>query len=515
MDLDRVTETDVLVIGGGPGGLQLAHDLHHAGCDYLVVESADHPGSFFSRYPRHRQLISINKVVVDDRDNPLRFDWNSLLSDDDTLRFPRYTAEYFPHADDMVRYLADFADRHGLRVRYRTRAVGIEADVAGYAVSLQDASPVRARRVVVATGIEQYVPDIPGIDLADRYADVPADPAEFAGARVLVVGKGNSAFETASALTPVASTVHLVSPSAVRLAWNSHYVGHVRAVNSNVLDTYQLKIGNALLEAEVTAVRADGTGFDVDLAYTHAQGQRVTYRYDRVIAATGFRFAAHDLLAGVGGQTCRDGRYPAMTPDYRHPDQPGLYFAGNLTHARDYRKTMSGFIHGFRYNSRFLARLLTSQGRIAPDGAVDADAGTLASWALDRLNASDALYLQPGYLADVVTADRDPRGALEAYTAVPLDWVRDGGLGAGRQVAVTLAYGPPAPDPLWVDRRTDASYAEVTPYLHPVLHLRRDGEDVGQLHLLEELENRYPSAEHLPRLTEFFREALSRETEVV
>ncbi|TCP50917.1 pyridine nucleotide-disulfide oxidoreductase [Tamaricihabitans halophyticus] len=87
--------TDVLIIGAGPGGLQLAHDLHQAGSDYLVVDRADHPGSFFSHYPRHRQLISVNKVAVDERDNPLRFDWNSLLSADEAMRFGKYTAEYF------------------------------------------------------------------------------------------------------------------------------------------------------------------------------------------------------------------------------------------------------------------------------------------------------------------------------------------------------------------------------------------------------------------------------------
>ncbi|TCP50918.1 pyridine nucleotide-disulfide oxidoreductase [Tamaricihabitans halophyticus] len=414
----------------------------------------------------------------------------------------------------MTRYLADFVDRHELRVRYQSRATGISADPIGYAVSFSDAPPVRARRVVIATGVEPYRPDIPGIDLVERYADLATDPSEFHAARVLIIGKGNSAFETASALIPVAATVHLASPSPVRLAWNTHYVGHVRAVNCNAIDTYQLKIGNALLDAEVTGIRRDGTGFHVDLAYTHAGGQRVTYQYDRVIAATGFRFGAHDLLTGLGGQTCHDGRYPAMTPDYECPDRPGLYFAGTLTHARDYRKAMSGFIHGFRYNSRFLARLLTAAGDLAPQCRIDVDAATLAQWVLDRLNTSDALYLQPGYFADVAAATDPDQTDLGVYEAVPLDWVRDGGLGSGWQLAVTLAYGPPAADPLNVDRRDDPSYADVTPYLHPVIRLRHAGVDTAELHLLEELENRYRPEEHLPRLTSFLRSALPVESVV-
>ena len=44
-----------------PGGLQLGHYLLQAGRDYVTFESQGHAGSFFDRYPVHRQLISLNK----------------------------------------------------------------------------------------------------------------------------------------------------------------------------------------------------------------------------------------------------------------------------------------------------------------------------------------------------------------------------------------------------------------------------------------------------------------------
>ena len=47
-------------------------------------------------------------------------DWNSLLSDDSRLLFTRYTERYFPDADDLVRYLGDFARAHDLHVEYDT-----------------------------------------------------------------------------------------------------------------------------------------------------------------------------------------------------------------------------------------------------------------------------------------------------------------------------------------------------------------------------------------------------------
>ena len=56
-----VEEHDYVIVGAGPAGLQAAYFLERDGRDYVVLE-ADRPGSFFDRFPRHRMLISHNKV---------------------------------------------------------------------------------------------------------------------------------------------------------------------------------------------------------------------------------------------------------------------------------------------------------------------------------------------------------------------------------------------------------------------------------------------------------------------
>lgn len=113
---------DYCVLGAGPAGLQMAYFLQRAGRDYTVFERAAEPGSFFTRYPRHRKLISINKRYTGraNAEFNLRHDWNSLLSHDPRLLFRHYSHAYFPDASDMVRYLGDFAARLGLRVLYNT-----------------------------------------------------------------------------------------------------------------------------------------------------------------------------------------------------------------------------------------------------------------------------------------------------------------------------------------------------------------------------------------------------------
>ena len=53
----------ICVVGAGPAGLQLGFFLQQARRDYVILEREGSAGAFFKKYPRHRQLISINKVT--------------------------------------------------------------------------------------------------------------------------------------------------------------------------------------------------------------------------------------------------------------------------------------------------------------------------------------------------------------------------------------------------------------------------------------------------------------------
>ena len=94
----------------------------------VVVMPAIISGSFFSLYPRHRTLISLNKrhTGKPNKEFNLRHDWNSLLSDDETLKFTRYSKELFPDADTYLEYLKDYKEKLGLRVQFNTEISNIK-----------------------------------------------------------------------------------------------------------------------------------------------------------------------------------------------------------------------------------------------------------------------------------------------------------------------------------------------------------------------------------------------------
>ncbi len=510
---------DYLIIGAGPAGLQLGYFLEQAGRDYLILEAGAQPGTFFTQYPRHRTLISINKphTGVDDPEMNLRMDWNSLLSDDPSLRFTQYSAKYFPPAAEMVRYLADFASVSRLRIQYNTRVHRISREK-NFVVTDEHGQSYTAKRLILATGVSEInVPAIPGIEFAERYSDMPVDPAGFVNQRVLIIGKGNSAFETADNLMESAAVIHVAGPSAIRLAWRTHFVGHLRAVNNNFLDSYQLKSQNALLDGTVVRIeRTNEQSYRVTFRFSRADETEKELVYDRVILCAGFRFASSIFEETLRPELTINDRFPAQTAAWESTNIPDLYFAGTLMQARDYKRSTSGFVHGFRYGVRALHHILEQryEGVSWPSVSLPADPGSLTEAVLARANRTSALWQQFGFLCDMVSISTD--GAATYLQELPVDLVTTTDLGkADCCFLITLEYGPnhDQVDPFDISVRriaqNSAEEAHEAQYLHPVVRWYASGQLVATHHVSENLENEWNGPAHHRPLQAFFARALS------
>lgn len=105
-----------------PGAFSTSEKLYYS--SGFKVESGSNVSHctiyFVYRYPRHRKLISINKIHTgrSNREFNLRHDWNSLLSDRPDLLFRRVSEEFYPPADAFPRYLSMFVKELGLKVKY-------------------------------------------------------------------------------------------------------------------------------------------------------------------------------------------------------------------------------------------------------------------------------------------------------------------------------------------------------------------------------------------------------------
>lgn len=498
---------DYLIIGAGPAGLQLGYFLHRAGRDYVILEAGETPGTFYREFPRHRQMISINKPHTgwDDPERNLRMDWNSMLSDDPELLFIRYTERYFPQADDYVRYLCDFASRPGLNVRTSTRAARVTRDEGVFVVTDDGGNVHRGRRLIVATGFgAQYLPPVPGIELAEPYTEVSVDPEDFTDQRVLIIGKGNSAFETADNLTEKAAVIHLVGPSALKFAWRTHFIGHLRAVNNNFLDTYQLKTQNMVLDGTIQRIERQGDEFVMTLSYAR-RDKVVRLSYDRVIACTGFKLDSSIFTDGCRPELAINDRFPALTSEWESVNVPDLYFAGTLTQVRDFKKYTSAFLHGFRYGVRALWHMFERkyEGVEWPHRELSAPkpyelADELADAVLARINRTSALWQQYGFLCDLITVGSD--GTARYHEELPFDYVRDSDFGqADLYFTVSLEYGRghASIDPFDVEagRAWEADPSLDDRYLHPVVRHYHRGQVLAELRLKEDICNDWSGEE--------------------
>lgn len=215
-------------------------------------------------------LISLNKRNVREnrsKEFAFRHDWNSLLDvrpeEDMTPPVTSRTKMMFPHADTAVHYFQDFAEEQRPHIRYGTTVKFIQRPGGpgsnfriklarntsnGHVVMLEET----CQEIIIATGIFRphgAATRVDGERHTTGYEDMPEKGDAFEGKSVMVLGMGNAAMETVEELHKYTSEMHLFArrrelpdgTMGIRFAYQTHYVGDIRAGRFGILDTYLLK----------------------------------------------------------------------------------------------------------------------------------------------------------------------------------------------------------------------------------------------------------------------------------
>ncbi len=468
----------VVVVGSGPGALQVSYSLRQHGVDHAVISADPSPGGMFRRWPFFQRLLSWTKPyapAVPGTRAYERYDWNSLLGADSATRAIQARlmdgTSYFPSRPAMEANLAAFAERGNVRIRFGVRWTGTSRIEDGteqrFAIETTDGT-YRCRVFVVAVGVaEPYTPPGIGMEHTHHYADVRPVEA-YRDRRVFIIGKQNSGFELATGLLPWARQLVLASPSKARLSVETKTLVGVRARYVQPFEDHVLGGGVSVLNAALDRIDAGPDGrLTVHLRRTDG-GADLALEVDDAIAATGFTTPLLDL-PDLGVQTFGASRLPVQTPWWESASVPGIYFAGTIGQgSKGLQKhgvpANSGAVNGGRYNSRALAGYIArSEFAIDPERPhIDPDA--VAGFIGTELTDGSDLYHQRGYLARVLTAD--PAGGARDDGIQPLAYVLDetgpdaiavtleaDGTGATYPVLYTRVGGrvtehPVAPDPL-------------------------------------------------------------------
>ena len=456
----------IVVVGSGPGALQVSYELARFGIRHAVISADAGPGGMFRKWPFFQRLLSWTKPYAPaERTSRAfeRWDWNSLLAREPELRglqleFMDGTSD-FPSRPDMERNLTAFAERAGIKVRYgcRWQATRREETAEGDRFVLETTDgEYRCRFAIFAVGVaEPYSPTVPGIELAVHYADTRAAET-YAGKRLFIIGKQNSGFELASGLLQWASRISLSSPSPAKTSIETHTLVGVRARYVQPFEDAALGGGVDILAASLKGISQAPGGLRVDLERSD-NAMPMSLEADEVIAATGFTCPLLDLPA-LGVATFGQSKLPAQTEYWESATVPGIYFAGTITQGSSGLKkhgipSNSGAVHGHRYNSRLLVAHLAETQFDATIERPAIAAADLRDHLLAEATHAPELWHQKAYLASVVSLDpsRGPRNE----GIQPLSRFLDG----------------EGPDAIAMTLEADGSGA-----IFPVLYVRRDNQ---------------------------------------
>ena len=196
-------DAPVTIVGAGPAGLALARELRRLGVRPVLLER----GRVGETWARQYQGLRLHSLA---RASALPgLPW-------------RDAADGFPDAAEMVRYLRSYAERCALDVREGVTLRSAEpAERPRHWRLDTDGGAWRTPALVMATGIwsAPLEPELPGREhFAGRVLHVSAyrGPGQLTGARVLVVGLGNSGKDVvlAAAGSALSATVAVRSGAA-------------------------------------------------------------------------------------------------------------------------------------------------------------------------------------------------------------------------------------------------------------------------------------------------------------
>jgi cation diffusion facilitator CzcD-associated flavoprotein CzcO len=353
--VDNMTiDPDAIIVGAGPAGLACATTMRAAGLSVTILEKADSVGAVWRRHYDRLHLHT-------DRGH------SALPGMPMPSDYPAY-----PSRAQMVAYLESYAARFKIRPVFKSEVSRIHRDGARWHAETAQGAII-APAIVIATGIADapFRPSWPGLEAFSGrviHSSEYRNPDSFAGARVLVVGFGNSGGEIALDLANAGVDVALAVRSPVQilprdllgfpiLSWAILYrrlpARLVDFINAPVLrlavgDFEKLGLRRAakgprqmveedgrvpLIDIGTLARIRDGAikvrggveRFTPDsVMFTDGRAEP----FDAVILATGFRPDLRRLISDVHDMFDQHGM-PLVTG--QATAAPGLYFCGQIT----------------------------------------------------------------------------------------------------------------------------------------------------------------------------------------
>ncbi|MGJ8628501.1 MAG: NAD(P)-binding domain-containing protein [Sulfitobacter sp.] len=536
--------TDI-IIGGGPGGINMALELDKRGIDFVLLEAADSVGGQWGRFPVCGEMISLNKKYVpgDNHYYKMRYDWHSLstitaedAAADPKLIFTEWTSKHWPSSHLYREYLQYVADNMGVsaKTRLKSRVTKVSRNDEHFIVEIEGGETLTCDRLFSGTGTTTpIVPDIKGLsaETCSFYADYDKEYAKerYRNKTVVVIGRGNSAFEIAHDLVDITAETRVVTRSVPSFARQSHNVHDLRAQVSDVFDLMQLKSNNNIVSdkiVEVSRVKEGPHAGRLLVTYetpcvhwTPARWMKRTGYVDDIIVACGFSYTVSNVFdqKTVNPERCSKGKYCLLNESWESRNVPGLYFVGTAMRIND-PDAASGFVHGFRCNIQALGHLIGEKHGMplqpmfeckVPKTNSNKAMEKISNYLVEMVSTTMPLFELFKFFGCMITLDEaDADGMVVAKVWPPFPRAyNEKRFGTHKnRIEVVFEYGfdqygsgevPTHYFTLPADHFDTSKSA----YIHPVFHVVRDGVEVSALHMQESLICRWDQDDYVDEQT--------------
>ena len=276
---------DLVIIGGGVGGLVIASVAGQLGLDVVLVERQPALGG-----------DCLHSGCVPSK---------ALIRSASIAHAMRHAAAFgieatAPSTDlgavmDRVRTVIDRLQQHDDPARFRGYGVDVrfgEAVFRDRQTVVVKGQAIRGRRFVIATGSSPAIPPIPGLEAIDYLTHHNVFQARDLPERLAVIGGGPIGTELAQAFARLGSRVTLIETAPRILPLDEPAL-------ADALGAHLREEGIDLrLETTVTGARRDQDGALLDL---EAATGRETLAFDRVLVATGRRANTASLNPEAAG----------------------------------------------------------------------------------------------------------------------------------------------------------------------------------------------------------------------